>query len=252
MIIKGILFDKDGTLIDFDSLWLTAARSVIPEFVRKLLESGRIPEDEALNTWFPAILERQLLESIGVFGSRVDSKGALAWKVYEDMAGDMNTVLKSYGINIDDRLAGQWLREMFGRFVRGSEAVYRPTANLRYLMEFLKKRDVRIGLATADTLDCAKDCLKRLGIYDYFDYIGADDQNLAPKPESDMFLDFARKFNLPREKVAVAGDTWNDMFFAKRCNGIAIGVLSGTGQMADFASIADAVLNSVGDLPSLF
>ena len=34
MRIKGILFDKDGTLIDFFSLWLYAARRVIPEFIR--------------------------------------------------------------------------------------------------------------------------------------------------------------------------------------------------------------------------
>ena len=33
MQIKGILFDKDGTLIDFFSLWLAAAERAIPEFL---------------------------------------------------------------------------------------------------------------------------------------------------------------------------------------------------------------------------
>ena len=33
MKIKGILFDKDGTLIDFFSLWLAAAERAIPEFL---------------------------------------------------------------------------------------------------------------------------------------------------------------------------------------------------------------------------
>ena len=31
-MIKGILFDKDGTLIDFFSLWLGAAKAVVIQF----------------------------------------------------------------------------------------------------------------------------------------------------------------------------------------------------------------------------
>lgn len=33
-MIKGILFDKDGTLIDFFSLWLQAATAAIPAFLK--------------------------------------------------------------------------------------------------------------------------------------------------------------------------------------------------------------------------
>ena len=41
-MIKGILFDKDGTLVDFFSLWLQAATAVVPVFLRK---NGIYPGD---------------------------------------------------------------------------------------------------------------------------------------------------------------------------------------------------------------
>lgn len=65
MKIKGILFDKDGTLIDFFSLWLGAAERAIPKF----LENNNINDEKMVNV---------VLESIGVKNSKVDPRGALA------------------------------------------------------------------------------------------------------------------------------------------------------------------------------
>ena len=67
------------------------------------------------------------------------------------------------------------------------------------------------GLATADTMRSAKSCLKKLGTYQEFDYVGADDGVKRPKPEADMFLEFQHKFNLKPEEIAVVGDTYNDV-----------------------------------------
>ena len=119
-------------------------------------------------------------------------------------------------------------------------------------MGALKSRGLIIGLATADTKYNAHRCLEHLGIDSYFDYIGADDGVLAPKPQPDIFMDFAGRFHLQPSQIAVAGDTWNDMFFARRCRGLAIGVLSGTGGRGNLEPLADYVLESVGDLPELF
>ena len=68
-----------------------------------------------------------------------------------------------------------------------------------------------------------------------FDYVGADDGVLRPKPEADMFLEFQKKFGLKPQEIAVVGDTYNDIRFARENGGVAIGVLSGVSQEADFA-----------------
>ena len=53
------------------------------------------------------------------------------------------------------------------------------------------------------------------------------------------------------QEIAVVGDTYNDIRFARENGGVAIGVLSGVSQEADFCGEADYILNSVGELPQL-
>lgn len=43
-MIKGILFDKDGTLIDFFSLWLGAAKAVVIQFLKENELSEEVKE----------------------------------------------------------------------------------------------------------------------------------------------------------------------------------------------------------------
>ena len=126
------------------------------------------------------------------------------------------------------------------------------TADIKAVLDSLKQRNIWIGLATADTVPSAKNCLKRLEVLEKFDYVGADDGVLRPKPEADMFLEFQKKFGLkPQEIAVVVGDTYNDIRFARENGGVAIGVLSGVSQEADFCGEADYILNSVGELPQL-
>lgn len=70
---------------------------------------------------------------------------------------------------------------------------------------------------TCNSRYCAvcKNCLKRLEVLEKFDYVGADDGVLRPKPEADMFLEFQKKFGLKPQEIAVVGDTYNDIRFAR-------------------------------------
>ena len=143
------------------------------------------------------------------------------------------------------------LERLFAEYVTESQAQYVETADIKAVLDSLKQRNIWIGLATADTVPSAKNCLKRLEVLEKFDYVGADDGVLRPKPEADMFLEFQKKFGLKPQEIAVVGDTYNDIRFARENGGVAIGVLSGVSQEADFCGEADYILNSVGELPQL-
>ena len=154
-MVKGILFDKDGTLIDFFELWLGAAKWAIP----RMMEENSLSED----------LENYILETIGVKKGYVDPAGALAYKPYSDIAEDICIALNRKGIQIEKQQIREQLERLFSEYAQSDKAVYKETANLQRLMKELKARQIKIGLATADTITSAESCLRKLNIIEYFD-----------------------------------------------------------------------------------
>lgn len=77
-MIKGILFDKDGTLLKFDELWDEATKNVVPGFLNKI----GIDADK-----------KNVLKAEAAIGK------SIAAMTYCDMT---NAVLKAFGINTDE------------------------------------------------------------------------------------------------------------------------------------------------------
>lgn len=238
-MIKGILFDKDGTLVDFFSLWLHAALEAIPFFLQK----NQIEDGEEMRDY--------VLSAIGVTDGMVDPKGGLAYKSYHEIAGDICGALQDKGICVSKEMAEVQLKEIFNSIVANSGTAYQVFTDMEALMKELKSRSIAVGLATADTMDSAENCLKAIGVREYFDYVGADDGIRRSKPEPDMFLEFLAQQKLMPAEIAVVGDAYNDMIFAKRNGGIAVGVQSGVSQTEDFSGEADYVIASIHELPGL-
>lgn len=238
-MIKGILFDKDGTLIDFYDLWLRAALAVMPVF----MQENRIPQEDGM--------EEYLLDAIGIRQGRVDPKGPLAYKSYGEIAEAVSEALAGKGMFIPDDVIRRQLIEMFGAYTSREDIEVKSLADLKSLFLDLKRHGVAIGLATADTMESAKNCLELLGVLDCFDYIGADDGRLRAKPEPDMLIAFAGTIGAKPEEIMVVGDTYNDIQFARKCGSLAVGVLSGVSGMEDYCGEADYVLRSVADLEGL-
>lgn len=237
-MIKGVLVDKDGTLIDFFSVWPQLAKQVIPAF----LEANGLNEEG---------LEEEILESIGIKGDKVDPHGAFAYKSYGEAAEDMCGVLTGHGILMTVYGIYRQIKDMFNDTMRNSKLEYKTFADLNNLMDELKKRNIFIGLATSDTEESAEKTLKDLGIYEKFDYIGADNENRKPKPNGEMMEEFMEKTGIKAEEIAVVGDTYNDMLFAVQNGATSIGVLSGVSTILDFEDMADYTINTVEELPAL-
>ena len=181
----------------------------------------------------------------------IDPNGALAYKSNKEIAEEITEALASKEIYIDSRKAQKQIVRLFEKNCnRQPDAVsdiYRSSG----IFQQLRKRQIRIGIATTDTIASTRHCLRKLQIEDLIDYVGADDGVARPKPDPDMFETFCKAYGLEPEEVAVVGDTYNDMRFAKNCKGKAVGVLSGVSRKEDFQDLADVVLPSVADIFSI-
>jgi len=238
MEIKGILFDKDGTLIDFFEVWGRAIRPVTEE----LLNIYKIQKTEDLTT--------KILSEIGVHDSKIDPEGSLAWKPYDMIAQDISNIIHQVKpeVQIDALELKQHLSRLFFEFQTEKQKKVPELTNLKLLMETLDDMGIKIGIATTDEYDSVKVCMKKTGVEKQISFYGAAGMELPVKPDKELLLEAAKKWNLQPDTIAVVGDTPNDMRFAKNAGAIGIGVLSGTGTRADLNEIADYVIESVDEL----
>lgn len=239
MGIRGVLFDKDGTLLDFNSIWIP----VTCNFIEEVLKLCGI--DDRHN-----VLRNELLEAMGISCNSIDPDGIAAHGTMDDINKVFTDILGKYGVKYSpgkdtyEKIAVLMKQLM----IKYSENI-KPVGDINKLLESLRRKGLYIGIATADIIDSAQYCMEKLGILDYFDFIGGDDGIVKSKPHPDLMFAFCEKCRLRPEEVAVIGDTPSDMMFAKNSGaGLAVGVLCGVGSRKNLEELADIICPSTTDI----
>ena len=243
MKISGIIFDKDGTLLDFNEFWVPAAQCVI----RRILSDYKIPVTD--------IHAEKALNSIGIVQNYVLPDGSFAWKTFLDMANDMKPALEAMHaqLPIDARNLEGKLTRYFDEECFGENKSIKGIGNLPAILQPLHEKGIHFGVATTDTCEAAVKCLKGLQILSLFSFFAGDQmtENMPLKPDGRIILRAAEQWHIAPESILVVGDALNDMKFAHNGGAIAVGVLSGVSSKEQLQPAADYILNSVADLPVL-
>ncbi|WP_313342608.1 HAD family hydrolase [Sedimentibacter sp.] len=232
-MIKGILFDKDGTLIDF-SLWIDAAANTI----KKLMKEYCLEDDNIFN---------ELKKSIGIKENGAEPFGALANRSHEDVAAELHFVLSKYR-NIELEPFQKHVVELIRGEVLRDEVKIKPLTDIRALYEYLNSKGIKMGLATADSYQSAMHMIDKLNLHDCFDFIGSNDGVMKLKPHKDECERFCSMYGLNPEEVAIVGDSYYDMMFAKNSGAIGVGVLSGVSCKINLKDIGDVIIPSANSL----
>jgi phosphoglycolate phosphatase len=228
LAIKGILFDKDGTLVDFGA------------------------------TWF-AVGEMMALEAAG--GNKARARQLLADAGYDFAAGKFRAdSVFAAGTNAD--IVALWYPHVarserdamvseFDTFTAEAGAARCvPLAGSKEAIARLHASGYRLGIATNDSTSGAEKTLLSLGVAQMFEAAYGYDAVANPKPAPDTIIAFSDLTGLKPSEIAMVGDNRHDLEMARAGGaGLAVGVLSGTGTRETLAPMADVLLQSIADLP---
>jgi phosphoglycolate phosphatase len=230
-IPKLIIFDKDGTLIDFHAMW--------SDWVRELARR--------LETATHTKVADRLFTAVGFdpTANWVEVGGPLAIATMSELHKLTVDVLHETGLpQLDAQryVASAW-------FVPDPVASARPLANLSTLFNTLHKDGVKIAVATTDDHAATVATLNGLGVATLVDAVLGGDDGVPTKPAPDKVLLLCQMLNVAPADTAMIGDTVADLLMGRAAGvGLAVGVLSGVGTAEVLQPHADLVLPSVAAL----
>lgn len=201
MRIKGILFDKDDTIIHLAPFWQEPVHRTA-EFL--LDRCGRSRD---------ATLAARLERAAGFDGDMLLPSSPVVAGTNRDVIDACAAVLAEEGFRMDKALHEEGVRYLeYACIQYGTVA---GTTDFSVLLPQLKDMNIHLGVATSDQYDVTMHCLQSLGINAYFDLVLGADLVTQPKPYPEMALRFCHFCGIDLSEAVMVGDSANDMRFAQ-------------------------------------
>lgn len=231
--IRGVLFDKDGTLIDFYATWTPAYLAAAHEVAR--LAANLDLADELLRIGgYDRGADRY--EPGSALTSGTTGEIARMWRA-------ASPALAPYD-DLDRRVEA-----IFHRIAADNPV---PICDLGTLFGRLRRRGLRLGVATNDSEATARASVDSLGLAPLIDLVVGYDSGHGGKPLPGMLEAFCRTTGLPPGEVAVVGDSPVDLMMARNGKaGLAVAVLSGVTPRAALEGLADHIIASIAELETV-
>ena len=223
--VRGIVFDKDGTLFDFHATWSAWC-------------AGFIHEVTACNTGRAAKLARAL--EFDLAARRFATTSPMIAGTMEVFVRAVRSVLPE----IDEVR----LRRMILASTAAAPQV--EAAPLAPLLDRLIAAGLTLGIATNDSEAPARAHLERAGVLDHFAFVAGYDSGHGAKPDPGMLAAFCAATGIAPAACAMIGDTIHDLDSGRAAGMRTVGVLTGLAGRAELAPHADAVLDHIGQLPA--
>jgi phosphoglycolate phosphatase len=235
MAYEGIIFDKDGTLIDFIPTWLPAYRYAALELTNNDVQ-----------------LAQQLLSCHGYDQATMRFIGGSLLA-----AGTNHEIAKAWAEHlpeINDETKLESLSERLNQIFQQQVALNStPVRDLQATLRTLNRAGLKLGIATSDSYQGIHNTLESFDVISEFEFLCGYDSGHGIKPEPGMVLAFCEAMSLTPADVIVVGDNRHDMEMGKNAQaGLCVGVLTGASTRDELEPLADVVFEDIAGLLGLF
>ncbi len=222
--IRGLLFDKDGTLFDFRATWGGWTRRVVAQLSegsddKAAFLADLLGYDLARGDFAPAspVIAQTTLEIRDLLLPHLPTQDEAALLVRMNQMAAENDMVEAVA-----------LVPLFTRF---------------------RAMGLKVGLATNDAEEPARTHLKRASIDGLFDFVAGFDSGWGGKPAPGQMHAFLDHTGLAPAEVAMVGDSLHDLDAGRAAGMHTVAVLTGIATAEDLAPHADVVLRDIDELP---
>ena len=167
-MLELVVFDVDGLMIDTESVWKNA--------FDKAGDKYGIPN--LGDTLFPSLIGKRL----------------------EDEQELLDRLLPS---DIQNQLINEWRQIGLGSLER--EVPVKP--GLYEMLDYLEQHHIKMAVATTTRRELTEQRLKKIGVYNRFDYVLCGDEVTKRKPDPEIYLSVLHKMNTKAENAIVLEDS---------------------------------------------
>ena len=222
--MRGVLFDKDGTLFDFHRSW-----SSWMAYVLGGLSCGNAAQAERAGIDLGFDLAERRFDLNSPF-----------------VAGTPESTLELLRRSFPDLGQQEILGVLTEATVRTPQVEVVP---LRPLMTRLAGSGLALGIATNDHESTARAHLEQADVLDHFEFVAGSDSGFGAKPDTGMLLAFCELTGIDPGLVAMVGDSAWDLEAGRAAGMTTVAVLTGTATRSMLSPTADVILNHIGELP---
>jgi len=232
--IDLVIFDKDGTLIDFHHLWGQKAILWVEWLVQQVGGDGALQAALYRTIGYDPITRRTINDS------------PLAVTPMPKLYTIAAAVLYQHGVGWHE--AEDCVQASLAHTIEAlpTPDLIKQKGDVARVCRQLQAAGVKLAIATSDSRAPTEATLPLLGIEEQISLVVCGDDNLPGKPAPDGLWHLGQQLGVEPSKMMFVGDTVSDMLTGMNAGvGCRVGILGGVGDRAALEAHAHVVLESV-------